>query len=141
MSGDVNARDAFELDDGLDQTGVAINHHIVVLAEEVLLDVVANFVENLGPHVATGPFDAVHLHFHVLKVPLLDALPHLLHARVQRHQLQAAKHDVVQIHIASQSHKGRHLVQRHQVVRVNYLILVLRNLLVFVVLFRHPQLI
>ena len=141
MSGDVYARDAFELDDGLDQTGVAIDHHLVVLAEEVLLDVVANFVEDLGPHVAAGPFDAVHLHFHVLKVPLLHAQLQLLHARVQRHHLQAAKHYVVQIHIASQSHKGHHLVQRHQVVRVNYLILILRNLLVLLVFFRHPQLI
>lgn len=141
VTGDILARDALELDYGLDQTGVAEEHHLVILVSEVVLHVVADFVQNLGTHVAARPLDTVHLHFHVLKVPLLHARLQLLHARVERHHLQPAQHNVVQVHIAGQGHEWRHLVQRHKLLRVYNLILVLRNFLLVWVIFRHYQLI
>lgn len=97
---DVLAHVPSELDNGLDELWVAVDHLLIAMLVVGFLDVVASVVHPCCACVPACAFELVHLGVHLRIIFLRHDLRYSFHAVLYRHLLQSLKHPVLQHDVA-----------------------------------------
>jgi hypothetical protein len=107
-----------EFNSCLYQRRIPLHHLRVILILIRLLYEVAGIVDPRSADIATGAFEGMRTHVHLLVVLNSNCIFYFLHYRLQRHGFEATQHHVEQLNVPSKVAHRRVHVDRSRDVQV-----------------------
>ena len=118
--GKIRSRESLELNAWLYEQRIIVDHLLIVILCEAILNVIAAIVDATCADIATGTLQLMCTALHLGPVLGVQSLCHLLNALCQWHDLQAREHRDEELLLSAQILNGLDKVNRLRDIQVNH---------------------